>query len=204
MTLDALMAWLNTWAHSKQQLHAAIVHLPIAVAVLGVLLIVGLLLSGGKSAGLRWISVLIYLLGAGAAFLAVQSGEASVGELSLPLQEPAQAVLHRHEELAEPLWIGMLVMAALTAMSAAKSTGLRVMVLTLALLGSISLAGWVGYTGHQGGRLVYEFGVGVPSSPHNLQSQPAPQRRSPAPPRQQPVEPQPDGKHETSPRDLPL
>ncbi len=148
--------------------HAAVVHLPIAVGVLGFLLVLMRLVTGGRSNALRWGAILIYAVGAGTALLAVRSGEALEDHhLPATITDAAYDAVHAHEKAAEPLWIAMLVPLVLLMLSQIPKTMIRVLCLILALLSSLVLGGWVAYAGHLGGSLVYEHGLGVPTSPNN-------------------------------------
>jgi uncharacterized membrane protein len=195
---------ITSLAGSPQQLHAILVHLPIAAAMIGLLMLLTLACSGGRSAGIRWTLVLVYLLGAGAGFLAGESGEQAAAQLRYPLVEAAQATLREHEKLAEPIWVGMLVMAVLVMCTATSSAGLRATVLTLATIVGLALTTWVGVTAHHGGQLVYRYGVGVPATPDNLQT-PASRPRPPTTPVERPSAPEPPKPDAPAPWDpLPL
>lgn len=198
--MDHLLDPLQTLVGSPQQTHALLVHMPIAAAFLGLFMTLVLIFSGGRSHGVRWACVLTYLLGAALAFMAAEAGEEAAEQLSLPLSPPAQAVLIRHQELAEPIWVGMVAAAVLVMASTLSSPALRVTALTLAMIGGVFVAGWVGLAAHHGGQLVYRYGVGVPQTPDNLQRRAAPPPRpdTPVP------DPQPsDEPHDEMPSDEP-
>lgn len=154
-----------------QRLHAALVHLPIGAAVFGLVLVLALALSRGRSAGVRWVTVAVYLLGLGAAVLAERAGEAAVEVLvTSGVQRTAEArtLLDRHEEMGEAVWIFFLASALLTSATVIRWHPIRLTTMVLAIACGTAAAGWVGVTGFYGGELVYAHGLGVPTSANNL------------------------------------
>lgn len=160
--------------NEPSRLHAMIVHFPVVLAMLGVPLIVALMVTRGRSSMLRWLIVTLYVVGSFTGFMAMQSGEGAVDQLSRvtdaggALTDEAMLELEKHEEMGGKLWWMMLLPAAVTALTAIKRTpGELAAALVLALAVSVWTAGWAGLTGHHGGALVYDHGVGVPASPNN-------------------------------------
>ena len=182
-----------------QKLHAAVVHLPIAIAGLGVLGLLALLFTGGRWHGLRWMLVVMYVIGMFTAWAADETGHDAVdmlkerggtklfekptpvleAESDAPLETPAQKSLRVHEQLGHNLWIPMAVTVLFLILTAPRAGWIRMPSLLLALLASISTAAYVGAVAHHGGALVYEHGVGVPATEHNL-TKPIP--KDPTPP----------------------
>ena len=155
---------------SWDALHPLIIHFPIAL-LLGapMLILLGLLLRR-HSTGLFIAAFALMALGTIAVYFAVATGEAA-GELAERTPGVA-AVLAGHEQLAETT---RLIFTALTAIFAVVLFGPMLfkrrpgfkssLVLNLAFLllyaaGSIVLIN----VGHQGGRLVHEFGVRASST----------------------------------------
>lgn len=162
-----------------QRLHAIMVHLPIAIAALGLLLVLGVIVTGGKSAGLRWTTVFVFLIGTLAALWTVQTGEEAAHALQhadrLPqvdvaddasraerLEDPA-VLLQYHHDLAEYFWIGLGTVALLIMLAGIRVTWWKTLVLLLALIVSAANVVWVGVINHYGGKMVYIHEVGVPS-----------------------------------------
>lgn len=150
---------------SWDAVHPLIIHFPIALLLVGpVLIVLGLFLPK-QSRGLFIGALVVMALGTIGTYFAVATGQAA-GELAE--RTPGVAgVLERHEELAE---IARAVFTALTVVFAAilfvptifkKRLGRKsVAVVSLAFLlfyagGAILLAN----VAHQGGRLVHEYGV---------------------------------------------
>lgn len=147
-----------------QRLHAIIVHMPIGVTVIGLLLTLGVIITGSKAAGLRWTTVFVYLLGTLAALWAVQTGEEAEHALLIEPVGSAHDVLEKHESLAEYFWIGLAVTAMLIMLSGIRVGWLKTVTLLLALITAAGSTAWVGAIGHHGGEMVYRHSVGVPSA----------------------------------------
>lgn len=153
---------------NPQMVHAAVVHLPIALAVLGVPLVLVASLVSTKGDGTRWIGVLVYLALAAIAYGAVLTGQQAEAHAQAGVSEAASERVHEHEEMAEKAWGFGVATALLLALStianphgAGRGKPLRKIFMVLAVAASLATAGWVGVTAHYGGTLVYEFGVGV-------------------------------------------
>lgn len=142
-------------------LHPIVVHLPI-----GVLSVVPLLLLLGFSrkpfaSGVRIAALLLMLAGTAGTFAAGKTGEMAEGRAeAVPA---AKEVFHRHEEMAERTQLAftglsgayllLLAVPRLFKRDAPRFFG--VLFLVLYVGGLLLLA----RTGHEGGRLVHEFGV---------------------------------------------
>ncbi len=149
--------------------HAMMVHLPIAISLLGVPLVIALLLSGGRAKALRWMTFALFVIGAVGAFAAERSGEDAYARLDTArMTEAALDTLNRHESMGEKVWLLMGAAAALSLVTAVKAKAWRWAALVLLLAVSLAGAGWTAVTAHDGGQLVYEQGVGVPTSPNNV------------------------------------
>jgi len=147
-----------------QRLHAILAHLPIAVAVLGLILTLGVTLTGSKASGLRWTTVFIYLLGTLAALWAAHTGEEAREHLLVKPTGDVLTVMNNHEELAEFFWISLATTGFFILLSTVRVTWFRSVALVFALLASAASVAWVGAIGHYGGELVYRHSIGVPSA----------------------------------------
>lgn len=147
-----------------QRLHAILVHIPIAVAVLGLILTLGVTLTGSKASGLRWTTVFIYLLGTLAALWAAHTGEEAREHLLVKPTGDVLTVMNNHEELAEFFWISLATTGFFILLSTVRVTWFRSVALVFALLASAASVAWVGAIGHYGGELVYRHSIGVPSA----------------------------------------
>jgi uncharacterized membrane protein len=147
-------------------LHPLIVHFPIALLLIAPLFIlIGALLQPEKGRVYLVSALILMVLGTGAVFLALETGEAA-GKLAERTPE-INAVLERHEQLAETTRV---VFSVLTVIFAAilflprllrrsstwlVSRALPLIFLVLYGAGMLLLVN----TAHNGGRLVHEFGV---------------------------------------------
>lgn len=170
--------------NDPQVVHAVMVHLPVAIGLLGALGAIVLMLSGAKWSGLRWSLVLMFALGAVAAWFTSETGEDAEAMLSLrgpwPMSELATQELDQHKSLGEWVWVPMLATALLLCLTAVKSTGLRVLVMLLALVAALGNAAYVAVVAHHGGNMVYIHGVGVPATENNF-TKPLPTLPTPGP-----------------------
>lgn len=164
-----------------QRKHAVMVHLPIAISVLGLLGLLALAVTSGRSSVLRRCCVAVYLLGAGLAWAAEEAGEEAMDQLDTAVMTPAALEhLETHEEMGEWVWAWFAatgVIAILTVIESENRWWRPAIVLTSVLAGT-GAAGYTGIVSHHGGTMVYKHGVGVPASPNNLKLD-----ISPSPPR---------------------
>ncbi|MHC4908268.1 MAG: c-type cytochrome domain-containing protein [Planctomycetota bacterium] len=141
-----------------QMRHAAIVHLPIALSVIGVPLVCGAALLGKRIATLRWLAIIVYLTLAGAAWFAAESGEDAESAFN-DLRAPVLETLDRHEDMAEKVWIGAIAVTVLLVGTLIPKDTPRRVIAAVAVLASLGLFGWTGQTAHHGGSLVYHYHV---------------------------------------------
>lgn len=172
--LNLTAVWDGLWQtlDSPQRLHAALVHVPIGAGVVGAVLAFALAIRFGKSAGLRWALVWVYLIGFTGAWLAHESGEKAEHAVGASLSPAAEAVLHEHEEMGELVHWLMLAPLGLGLATMFKTALIRWPAMVLCFFAAVGVLGWVGVVGHHGGTLVYQHGVGVPSTPNNLSASP--------------------------------
>lgn len=148
--------------------HPIIVHLPIgllaAAPVFGALA----LLWNSRRREFMTSTLILLALGTLGTLLAVASGEA--GESVAKAIPGARPVLHEHEEraeLARNVAIALTLAAGFATLLAWKwhaslRRGVWCVVSALVLLGTLALAILVARAGHEGGRLVHEFGAHAP------------------------------------------
>ncbi len=148
-------------AGDPQRMHAALVHLPVAGALLGVPLVAALAATGGRNRTLRWSVVGLYVALALVAVAAVNTGAGAKAELG-EVAVAARALVERHEHLARRVWIVALLPAGATFGLASRWASARRAALAACSLGALACAGWVGIVGHLGGTAVYAYGAGTP------------------------------------------
>jgi uncharacterized membrane protein len=145
--------------------HSAFVHIPLAMAWLGIALaVVAALLH--KHASYRVIAIGFHSLMVAACFITVNSGEAAHDAISRALSNAQYELVEQHEELAEKLWLFAGSVVALLIISAYPKRLVRHSGAWLAVAASIANALWAAEVGHLGGTLVYVHGVGVQQQPH--------------------------------------
>ena len=155
-----------------QQKHAMMVHLPIAISILGLLGLLILAVTSGRSTGLRWCCVAVYLLGAGLAWSAEEAGEEAMDRLDTAAMTPAALEhLEAHEELGEWVWAWFAVTGVIATLTVieTESRWWRPTIVLASVLAGGGAAVYTGIVSHHGGTMVYRHGVGVPASPNNLQ-----------------------------------
>lgn len=165
--LNDLLQSLND-PHAR---HAMMVHLPIAGSLLGLLLTFIWALTRFRSTGLGSAAAVLFLCGSLGAALAARAGEAAAdGVEGTALSAAEKQALESHEELGENGWIWPLIPAALIGLGLIARTPepkqvnrIRVAMGVLGLVGGVGVAGWVATTAHEGGKLVYTHGLGVPA-----------------------------------------
>ncbi|MGI9014486.1 MAG: c-type cytochrome domain-containing protein [Phycisphaerales bacterium] len=141
--------------------HAIVVHLPVALATLGVGFVIASAVAA-RSTMLRVIAIVLYALAAGMAWFAAWTGEGAEAAISGVLPAAASEALDSHEDMADWVWIIAASVTGLLLISAFRSKAVRTIASVAAVVGSLFLAGWVGVTAHYGGTLVYQHGVNVP------------------------------------------
>ncbi len=139
-------------------LHPALVHLPLALAVLlpaGALLAFLAIARGALPARFWATIVVLHVLLAGSAYLAVETGENEEERVEEVVGEPA---IEAHEEAAERfLWlaVGAAVVSAAGLLPGRRGNAGRAVTVAagaFVLLAALSV-------GHSGGALVYEHGA---------------------------------------------
>lgn len=187
--------------YNPAMMHAAAVHLPIALAILGAPLLVLAVVLGDRTRAVRLMTVGCYLLLAVSAIATVQTGLQANHALPMEAELIPQEVrdrVHTHEEAAEKVWLFGAGTAVLAAVGLSGIRWLRTTANVLGIAAALATAGWVAYTGHQGGMLVYAHGLGTPALECRREllalsarppDTPAPPEETPTPPA---VEPAPE------------
>jgi uncharacterized membrane protein len=151
---------------SWDALHPLIIHFPIALLlVVPFLIVAGALRPPERGRTILYVALALMIAGTLGTFLAVASGEAA-GRIAERTPQ-IDAVLERHEELAEATRITFsiltVVFAAILLISAIlKKTSNRLVSTVLPLAFLVFYGGGIlllTNTAHNGGRLVHEFGV---------------------------------------------
>ncbi len=166
----------NGGAHSLQSitamnfipnpLHPALVHFPIALILLGTLLAIVAVFS--RRFHLPWIAAGMLGLGAVGAIAATWSGEED-GEKQESIPAQAKEMLEEHEEWGERAR-NIALLAAAAAIASAALRRYPVVARSAAGIAALAAVGasiCVAEAGHYGGKLVYQYGVGMNSKVGN-------------------------------------
>jgi len=146
-------------------LHPLVIHFPIALLMVAPLLAAAALFRGKASLGLSLGTLALMVIGTAGTWMAASTGEAA-GELAERMPG-VEAVLERHEELAELTCILFSVLTGIYAAMVLVPLALKRELPGAArlIVGGVFLASYAGAlivlanTAHEGGRLVHEFGV---------------------------------------------
>lgn len=153
---------LNEYVPSTQELHAISAHLPIALSMLGVLAVIAAIAIRTPRHSLRWVVVGTYILLAAAAFFTTRTGEDARAAVSGAVNKTIWDTIDHHEEMAEKVWMFAVATAGLMAVSVFAKGHLRIAMNVVTVIACLLTAGWVAVTGHYGGTLVYQHGIGIP------------------------------------------
>ena len=147
--------------NDPQMKHAATVHLPIALSMLGVLLVMLAAFLGGKSRAMAWTAFGAYVLLIFIARFAVGTGEDAHNDLNVAYAQINELV-NEHEEMAEKVWLFALAVSVVLLVGAVTKARVRIASACVAVIISIVTAMWIAMTAHHGGTLVYAYGAGTP------------------------------------------
>jgi len=147
-----------------QMLHAALAHLPIALVILGVPLLLWDVIRRPKSLTMNFILLLAYSAASGFAYWSVQVGEQAKAELPNILPAEVWNQVNLHADIAGRVWILCAVTAVTLLPTFLKQRArLRFAARTVALVMGLVTMLWTWRAGHEGGKLVYTYGVGTPA-----------------------------------------
>ncbi|MAY74163.1 MAG: hypothetical protein CMJ31_05435 [Phycisphaerae bacterium] len=148
-----------------RMLHAAAVHWPIVLTPFALVGLMWRLFGGRKRIGAVLVSVAALLLAATGAGVAAGAGEESIAGIRTVTETFSTAeseALERHESLGEGAWmwpLGCAIVAGLTLAPKPKWLGIVATVVAILAVGFVSAR--FAWTGHTGGVLVYEHGLGT-------------------------------------------
>jgi len=145
--------------------HAVLVHFPIVLGALGLLPVIALAILRFKSRVCSAVCVVWFacaMVGLGLAAGAGEEAYERVESTRPPLSQAEEAALEEHESLGEGAWLWALPAVLLAGVTLVPKTPVRLGAGILLIAAAGMLGGFVAVTGHTGGKLVYEYGLGVP------------------------------------------
>ena len=151
--MDSVVKFLQPW-----QLHPIVDHFTIGLLIVAVL--IDLIASAAPTRiWLRYTALLLLILGALAAAASYFTGDMEADRIWNALGPPAKDVLKTHAELGEYLAItfGILAVWRILIQGFGFMAGSRAIYLIVAVVAIVTL----GYSGHLGGVLVYDYGAGT-------------------------------------------
>jgi uncharacterized membrane protein len=141
-------------------LHPAIVHLPLGLAILMPLLAAGFAwaLWSGRVRSRAWIAVVaLQALLVGSGLAAMNTGEADEDRVEAVVQKSA---IHQHEEYAEQfVWAAAATLLMTGLVLVFRQPKAARALATLAVVGTVAVAGMALRVGRAGGQLVYAHGA---------------------------------------------
>ena len=147
---------------SPHATHAASVHLPISLALIGLPLVLVAVIAPRRWPGLRMCAAIFYLLTSLLAVTAAFTGQRAATELVALANETVEAVVAHHRQLGLSATILPLITSVfLLASHFRVRSGGRILA-GLAALSAFAFSVVMLYAGSSGGRLVYGFGIGTP------------------------------------------
>lgn len=145
--------------------HAILVHFPIVLGALGLIPVVALALKRfdckvGSAVCVIWF--LAAMVGLGLASGAGEEAYERVENASPPLTQAEHDALEEHESLGEGAWLWALPALVLAGATLVPKKPVRIAGGVGLIGAAVVLSGFVAVTGHTGGKLVYQYGLGVP------------------------------------------
>lgn len=154
---------VNTF-DDPQMAHAALVHFPIGLAMVGVPLLLWNAIRRPQSRLLDSSLLGLYLSAAVLAYWAAQVGEQATAELPSALPKEVWDQINLHTNIAGRVWIfAGLTAAALVPSLLRQRVIIRFIARTSALLLGLMMLHWTLRAGHEGTKLVYVYGIGTPA-----------------------------------------
>ncbi|MBI2423123.1 MAG: hypothetical protein HYV27_09865 [Candidatus Hydrogenedentes bacterium] len=140
-------------------MHAAVVHLPLALAVFGFILLIVCALFHRNNA-VRWITLLAYAVLVASTVVAFESGEGAQSKISSDAPQEVWELVNEHEDNAHLVQYLGIATTLLLAASLVPHLQVRAGMLLLATVSGLITLFFGAFTGHLGGTLVYQYGVG--------------------------------------------
>lgn len=146
---------------NPSMIHAAIVHMPIAAAFIGLIFVI-LSALFHRNNTVRALTALLFVIVVVSAYVAIETGEDARDLVPSTLPTAVWDQVSAHKAAAEKvLYAGAFTLACLV-LSLIRVDAIRIGGLLFAAVGAIATNIFCASTGHLGGALVYNHGVGTP------------------------------------------
>ncbi len=146
---------------NPSMMHAAAVHMPIAAAVFGFIFII-LSAIFQRSTAIRLATVLIFVILVASAWVGIETGEDARDLVPNTISTAVSDQISAHAHSAERVLYGGIATLAFVLISLIPVNFFRIGGLLCAAVGAFVVNILVAQTGHMGGALVYNEGVGTP------------------------------------------
>ena len=146
---------------NPSMMHAAVVHMPIAAVVFG-LLFIGLSAVFHRNNTVRAVTALLFLIAVVSAYVGIETGENARDLVPNTVSKAISDQISAHAGHAENVLYASIFTLACLLISLIRVDTVRIAGLLLAAIGAVVANVFVAQTGHLGGTLVYNEGVGTP------------------------------------------
>lgn len=159
MNNELIASMIESWNQPSTR-HAMLVHMPIVLAMLGVPMAV-LVAILPRRIWPRVMAVVLFALLFVSSWFAYESGLDAEGRIGASITAAGNEVLSTHKSLGG--WIRWFAAGAAVVLLVgfARDSRVRHSASVVTVLASLLIVGWVTVTGHYGGILVYDHGLGV-------------------------------------------
>ncbi len=143
-------------------IHALAVHLPVAMALLGVLLALMCAVTQMKNVPLRRLAIGWYAFMAAISLLTILTGERTLGHIPGSVAKEVRDAIAMHQMFAENVWIVALFTTLIAIFCGAKRDNVRNTFTVLMVMASLAAMAWTSAAAWYGTALVYRDGIGTP------------------------------------------
>mgnify|MGYP000601512415 CR=1 FL=1 len=143
-------------------IHALAVHVPVAMALLGVLLALMCAVTQMKNAPLRRLAIGWYAIMAAISLLTILTGERTLGDIPGSVSAEIRNTVATHRMFGENIWIAALFTTLIAIFCGAKRDNIRNTFTVLMVMASLATMAWTSAAAWYGTTLIYRDGVGSP------------------------------------------
>ncbi len=160
--MDNIMQMWND-PHAR---HAMVLHWPIVLAMLAPIGVLAVAMTKGKNRAVTLLALLVCLGGAAGAFAAARSGHDAAESVEMRYQDITKAeadAVEEHEHMGKRAWLGALpgTLCVGLCLIGTRTFKPKAALLVVAFGASAWFAYRIAETADAGGRIVYQYGIGV-------------------------------------------